>query len=470
MKRTDDELLTALYQRTLDAFVVDPGNESLYQPLFRSRVDEDLPPDPLPQLLRPIRRGGTASVQLFSGLRGTGKTTQLKRLDLQLQREGMSVVMIDVLAYISVTQPIDPSSFLLMLAGALSDACGKDKHLLGDDPRRQNYWTRFVTFARETKLDLESLGFKSAPTDLAGFAAEVKFKLHREENLRKKLRELSSAHAGALAADVQAYFREVAAAVRARRQDAAHKLVFIVDSFEKLYGDGSNDDAVYNAAAALFRAHTDKLRLPEWHVVYTVPPWLQHGIGGAGANYDEAYMLPCVKVRHRGGERDGQPTAGVEALLSLVEKRVPDIARVLPDPKQRARLACASGGYLRDFLRLFRECVGPAEEFGLPLSDASVTEVIEKVRNDYRHVADSDARWLARVADTGEVELPTHEDLPRLARFFDTHLVLGYRNGKAWFDVHAIIADHVRERVKVIEAREAAARTAPGATDGEEAG
>lgn len=46
-------------------------------------------------------------------------------------------------------------------------------------------------------------------------------------------------------------------------------------------------------------------------LAYTVPPWLQHGIGGADANYDEAYMLPCVKVRHRGGARDGEPTAGV---------------------------------------------------------------------------------------------------------------------------------------------------------------
>lgn len=464
---TDDELLTALYQRTLDAFFVDPGNAALYQPLFRTRPTDDLPPDPLPQLRRPVLRGGNSSVQLFSGLRGTGKTTQLRRLQLELERGGTSVVMLDVLAYLSVTEPIDPSSFLLMLAGAVSDACDKDNHLLGADPRRQSYWSRFLAFAQETKLDLDSLSFRAAPSDLAGMAAELKFKLHREQNVRKRLRELSSAHAGALAADVHAYLGEIAYAVRKKRGDMAHPLVLIVDSFEKLYGDGRNDDDVYRAAGALFRAHADKLRIPEWHVVYTVPPWLQLGIGGAAAAYDQTYMLPCVKVRDRRKARDGA-TAGIDALLSLIRKRVPEIDRVVPERGLQERLARASGGYLREFLRLFRECVGPAEEFGLPLDAAAVDAVIDKVRNDYRQVADADVAWLARVAETGDVELPSFEELPRLARFFDNHLLLAYQNGEAWFDVHAIIAEHVDERRKLIEARAPeAGREGEAGRDGE---
>lgn len=35
------------------------------------------------------------------------------------------------------------------------------------------------------------------------------------------------------------------------------------------------------------------------------------------------------------------------------------------------------------------------------------------------------------------------DDLPQLARFFDTNLVLNYRNGEDWYDVHPLLADEL---------------------------
>lgn len=459
--RSDERLLDDLYKRTLDSFVVDPADEALYEPLFRAHPGEDLPPDPLPELRRAIIRGGTTSVQLFSGLRGTGKTTQLKRLQLDLERRGCTVLYIDVLAYLSVTQPIDPSSFLLMVAGAASDALAEDKQALGEDARQVSYWTRFVEWLRETKVDVEGLGFKANFSTPIELGAEVKFKLHREENLREKLRSLSSAHAGSLAQSVHDYLRELAVRVRAHHHDAARSLVLIVDSFEKIYGDGSNDNNVYGAAAALFRAHVDKLRIPEWHALYTVPPWLQFGIAGTGGAYDQTYMLPCVKVRQRGQAFDADsPTEGVSRLNALITKREGEIHRLVASASQQNRLAQASGGFLRDLLRLYRECVARGEEYGLPLSDAAIDEAIENVRNGYRHLADTDVQWLHRVAASGEIELPSMDHITTLARFFDLHLVLGYRNGASWFDVHPIIAEQVMLRASTLHARDEGGRAA----------
>ena len=34
-------------------------------------------------------------------------------------------------------------------------------------------------------------------------------------------------------------------------------------------------------------------------------------------------------------------------------------------------------------------------------------------------------------------------NLYNLSRFFDTHLVLGYRNGGEWYDVHPLLRDEV---------------------------
>jgi len=37
--------------------------------------------------------------------------------------------------------------------------------------------------------------------------------------------------------------------------------------------------------------------------------------------------------------------------------------------------------------------------------------------------------------------LQNKEMLSRLAGYFDTHLVLNYRNGQDWYDVHPLIRD-----------------------------
>ena len=52
--------------------------------------------DPVELLARAIEFSPGQSVQLLSGFRGTGKTTELRRLESRLIREGYKVVFIDM--------------------------------------------------------------------------------------------------------------------------------------------------------------------------------------------------------------------------------------------------------------------------------------------------------------------------------------------------------------------------------------
>ena len=40
-------------------------------------------------------------------------------------------------------------------------------------------------------------------------------------------------------------------------------------------------------------------------------------------------------------------------------------------------------------------------------------------------------------------ELPTVEKLPQLARFFDTHLVMNYRNAEDWYDINPLLSAEI---------------------------
>ena len=56
------------------------------------------------------------------------------------------------------------------------------------------------------------------------------------------------------------------------------------------------------------------------------------------------------------------------------------------------------------------------------------------------------------------------DNVPELTRFFDTHLVLCYRDGPEWYDVHPLIKEHMVAQAKLItERRQRSASERPGA-------
>jgi hypothetical protein len=78
------------------------------------------------------------SLSLFSGFRGSGKTTELFRLQKRLQEMDYTVLYADALDYVNPAAPIEISDLLIILAGAFSDALQEMKI----DVSTENYWTR----------------------------------------------------------------------------------------------------------------------------------------------------------------------------------------------------------------------------------------------------------------------------------------------------------------------------------------
>ena len=143
-------------------------------------------------------------------------------------------------------------------------------------------------------------------------------------------------------------------------------------------------------------------------------------------------------------DRDGSPfRAGIDALTEVLEKRG-DWQRLLENRERLERIILASGGYLRDLFRIVQSLLRLMAQRGhLPADDEIVSLGIADVRNDYLPISREDAGWLAQVMKTHRAGLPTADSLADLARFFDTHLVLCYRNGEEWFDVHPLVQQHV---------------------------
>jgi len=399
--------------------------------------------DPVELLKRTIEWAPRdSSAQLLSGFRGAGKSTELRRLRRDMREAGYLVLLFDVFDYLSPSAPIDVSDFVMVLAGALSD----ELHASGalkDAPARESYWTRLKNFM-QTRVEFEEVVGKLGPVD-------IKASLRTDPTFRRMLQERAAGHLAELVKDMRAYVAETLAAIPDAQRGSG--LVLIADSIENISGTVSNAKEVQESLERLFTSHADNLQLPGAHIVYTVPPWLKIRAPGISGRFSGGLqVLHPLKVREPDAARTPMPTA-LDALCRVVTARG-DWQRLLGGRDGLDRLALESGGHLRDLLRMLSEIVRRAE--ALPVGERTIERAITQVKSELLPIAEDDAVWLHRVAQTHETALLDVAKLPRLVTFLDSHLVLCYRNGDEWYDVHPLVREEVAQL-----ARSAAQRLAP---------
>ena len=382
--------------------------------------------DPVDLLVRAIR-WTPQSVQLLSGYRGTGKSTELRRLQKRLQDDNYLVFLYDIEDWLNLSAPIDVSDFLMAVAGMFAESVNKDLKTDAHD-----YWQRFVDFLKRTRIEVKGIS-----------AGMIKVALKSDPTFKQRLREQMAGHLGALVSDVRGFLEGCVKSLRNEYGDN-REIVLLLDSVEHFRGTSVNSEEVHRSLENLFAGHSEKLHLPHLHVVYTVPPYLRILRPNLGTLYQPGglQVLPAVRLRRQDGERI---ETGFDVMEQIVGKRG-DWEKLLGERSSLIRLIECSGGHLRDLMRLVAEVLRRATTLPVPVS--TVNSAIDQLRGEYLPISNEDARWLAEIARGNDIALPDLKALPALTRLFDTHLVLCYRNGGEWYDVHPLISRRVQEQAK----------------------
>ena len=427
----DDRIFLKRFFQNLSAEPLDPSDER-YVLLHDNPalVDED----PVQRLSHAIE-WTSESVQLLSGYRGTGKSTELRRLKARLEESGYLVFLCDVEDYLNLSTPVDVSDFLIVAAGAFGEAVNerleKDGHRL-----HEGYWERFRAFWGGLGIEAPKL---SASIGTGPVSIGIQANLKSDPAFKEQLQNHLAGHLGALVDDVRKFLEGCVKALRGYYGGC--EIVLLLDSVEHFQGTLVNAEDVHSSVERLFAGHPEKLRLPNLHVVYTVPPYLKVRRPNVGVLYGPSGLkvLPAFKLLTQEGARIPE---GFDAMKRVVSRRG-DWRRLLGEDRSPLdRLIQSSGGHLRDLLRLLAEVLLRTRE--LPVPGRIVDDAISQVRTEFLPIPNNDALWLDRIADSHQVALEELAALPSLARFFDTHLVLCYRNGKEWYDVHPLVREDVR--------------------------
>ncbi|MFV8750658.1 hypothetical protein ACNOYE_08900 [Nannocystaceae bacterium ST9] len=388
-------------------------------------------PPAVPRIVGNIRlaadRFGAASTHLFSGFRGTGKTTELSRLADELTRLGdFAILRVSARDYHPLTRSLSIDELALLLAAGIGEAAQAllgDKQL--DEATKEGVWTR-IRASLERAFKQTNLVLKFGPF-------ELRSALWQGESASANLRKLLGGRADLIKEFLHEFVREITLAVHPRQ------VVVIVDDLEKYDAPTDRVGTIYREMADLFFNSPDLLKLPHCHVIYTVPPYLSFIHTGIGEKYDQRmHVLPSIKLRAPRPEHTAF-APGIAALNALLAERV-DLVALFGGERDACthRLIATSGGNLRDLFSLMRLTIESALAVGMPVGLKEVERSIQQIAA-FRPLLKEPFLLLRDIERQGDLTDVGTDRQAGLALAMDQHLLLCYWNGVFWYDTHPLI-------------------------------
>jgi hypothetical protein len=424
----DLRTLRTYYNRCKPDETLDPGDDRYVD---IDAIDTAHPirgADWVARLTRGIELSNEPVYELFTGLPGSGKSTELRRLAQRLQAQHQLLpVIVDGEEALDLSNPIDvPDIYFAILY--YTDT--KLLELEGKTPAgamQQGYLSRFWHWITTTEVELKGGDFKVA--DPIKLVVELKSR----PSLRARVRQFVSAR-------LPRFLEECHDELRAMEQRAValrfEGLAVVFDSLEKLRGTSTNWTAVMESAERMFGGVGSYLKLPV-HALYTIPTALI-----ARMRIDDVHFLPMIKLR----QRDGEPFAhGVDAASHIVTKRVPlhALREILGGTcdARLARMVAWSGGYPREIVRMLQHLLETSSE-KWPISDSDFDRLLNRIGDDYRKFVPTNTyEWLARVTINKYLMLGSPADREIADLLLQTNTVMRYLNDSDWFDLHPAVRE-----------------------------
>jgi hypothetical protein len=331
------------------------------------------------------------SCQLFTGHIGCGKSTELRRLQADLESQGFHVVYFESTEDLDMAD-VDVTDILLAIIRQVSESLEKVEIRL-----KPNYFKGLfdeLADFLQTPIELSYENEFSLPLGLGKITAQTK----ESPKLRSRLRQYLEPRTRCI---LEALNQEVLGlATEKLKQQGKQGLVVIVDNLDRVdnrpvVGDRTQPEY-------LFVDRGEQLRQLNCHVVYTIPlvlifsneyQALTNRFGGGVS----PKTLPMVPVQRRDGS---EYLEGLELLRQMV------LVRAFPivEPTQRTQLICQifessatldrlcriSGGHIRNLLGILYRCL---QEDDPPISGDCLERAIREYR-DSLTLAINDEEWV----------------------------------------------------------------------------
>jgi hypothetical protein len=381
----------------------------------------------------------------FTGHRGSGKSTELLRLEHDL---GDDFTSLHLYADEALIDDYDYTDLLLWLVDALVREFEKAGTPL--DPRLADdvaLWFAEVTLKQteqvKSEIQLETEAKAEAKASLfwlsLGLLGRLKSMVAGSAERRKEIRRELQNKSSELISRVNLLLDHAHTVLGERKKRA--NLLIVVDNLDRLPPEVSTP---------LFFENGGLLKQLRAHFIFTVP--IPTALAGMNIGLIfETYTLSMVKVRTVKG---GISRKGLDALVKVIAQRV-EITAVFVKEQVVRDLAKMSGGSVRDLMRLVRsaQLIARTDDKKRIDTDAAKRAIL-KMRLEFERLLIPPWIYYPLLAKIHQSKAPgatgpeEEADPERVKRYIDflNHLlfngsVLEYNGIQMWYDVHPVIQE-----------------------------
>jgi DNA polymerase III delta prime subunit len=357
--------------------------------------------------------------QLFSGHRGSGKSTELLQLKGELEHQRYAVVFLDVEKLLDLAE-ITYQDVLLIIATGVVETLENLNIQLDDellDDLKTWFAERVVTqvYAKEEKATIQAKLQAIALIPFVKLMAELRGEVSSASGRREEIRQTLEKELRVFIAKLNDLL--LAARLKLQQQGFVD-LVIIVDGLEKMHYRFLPDNET--SYSNLFIRHSEQLNSPESHIIYTVPIALAFNSNLGNEFSAGLFMMPMVKY---------QKPEGKAKLIELINQRM--IPNLFANAELPKKLIAVSGGSMRDLFRLIRFATETANG---QIKETDVKMAIQTIAKEYDRLVRNDfIPLLKEIADKKIV--PTNSD-KMYEQLLNLRLVHEYENGERWADIH----------------------------------
>jgi hypothetical protein len=371
----------------------------------------DRPGNPVVQLERYLlRRFRQPPKYFFSGHRGCGKSTELRRVAANPGIRAKYWPVHFTIKDEADVNNLDYKDVLLAIGGQMfrqyRAAGGKlPVQLLKElDSWRGRVEKEVTVGARYAGADVEG--------KLDAFFAHAGLKIKLEPATRTELHQV-------IERDVTGLIDALNAITQGILNRGKRLPLVLIDDLDK---------PDLRLARTIFYEHREVMLQPLCAIVYTVSSALFYS-PEFEAIRDQAVFLPNVKL-HSEGKTDERDADGYDTMSLFVHRRMePEL--ITPDALNAA--IRASGGVFREMCRVMRHAVDRAQVAGRSRIEVEDVELAEaEIRGEYRRILTAEQRALLH-----DVRARNRLDEPdKIAPLLQILAVLEYANGEPWCDAH----------------------------------
>jgi ABC-type lipoprotein export system ATPase subunit len=294
-----------------------------------------------------LQEADNFSTILFTGHRGSGKSTELKRIQKECEKS-YHVIYIEVDEETDINDANYTDLYLIVIKQV--EFTLRKLGLKFDQKLLNNFEAWFKEITKESESLEKYASVEASLEDGAPFIAKLMVKLLAQikgsDKQKNTIRQTLEKDVSRLKADINLLLDDACGKLRQKYPDSKGLLI-IFDNLDRV-PPAVADHLFFDYPAQLQELHCT--------IIYTVPISILCSPKKPLALLDgEVHIIPMVNIYQfdRNGRDLNYDQIGLDAIASLIEKRV-DVDAVFNSRQELLELAKASGGYVRQLMQMMR--------------------------------------------------------------------------------------------------------------------